>query len=68
MSKTTVEIDEKLLGRARRAIGARTIRETLEAGLRALIARTERELLRRELGTYDLALTAEKLERSRRGR
>lgn len=68
MSKTTVELDDRLLDRARRAIRARTMRETLEAGLRALVAQSEREALRRELGTYRLNLTPKLLSRLRRGR
>ncbi len=68
MAKTTVELDENLLDRARRAVGARTMRETLEAGLRALVAQAEREKLRQELGTFDLAMTPASLRRARRGR
>ena len=68
MAKTTVELDGKLLERARRAVGARTMRETLEAGLRALVAQAEREKLRRDLGTFDLAVTPAGLLRARRAR
>ena len=68
MSKTTVELDEKLLERARRAVGARTMRETIEAGLRALVAHARREKLRQELGTFDLDLTLDELLRDRRAR
>lgn len=68
MTKTTVELDEKLLERARRAVGASTMRETLEAGLRSLVAHAEREKLRLELGTFDLALTPAGLRRDRRAR
>ena len=63
MGKTTVLIDEKLLRDAMESIGAKTKRQTIEAGLRHLIRRREREALRRELGTYDLDLDLETLER-----
>jgi Arc/MetJ family transcription regulator len=68
MSKTTVDLDERLLERARKAIGARTMRETLDAALRSLIGHAETEQLRRELGTFDLDLSHDALMRSRRGR
>lgn len=63
--KTTVVIDEKLLDEAVRAIGAKSKREAIEAGLRELVKRTHREALRRELGTFDLDLTLEDLGRLR---
>ena len=65
MQKTTVIIDEKLLSEAIRAIGARTKKEAIEAGLRSLIQQHNRESLRKELGTYDIDLTMEELERLR---
>ena len=68
MGKTTVELDDRLLERARKAIGARTMRETLDAALHSLIGRAETERLRRELGTFDLDVTYDALLRSRRGR
>ena len=65
MGKTTVLIDEKLLVEAVQAIGARTKREAIEAGLRSLIQRQNREALRKELGTFDIDLTLGELERMR---
>jgi len=65
MRKTTVMIDEKLLEEAVQAIGARTKKEAIEAGLRSLIQRHNREALRKELGTFDMDLTLEELERLR---
>jgi len=65
MRKTTVMIDEKLLEEAVKAIGARTKKEAIEAGLRSLIQRHNREALRKELGTFDIDLTLEELERLR---
>ena len=65
MGKTTVFIDEKLLQEAMVKIGAKTKKQTIEAGLRELIRHNEREALRRELGTYDLDLDLETLKRLR---
>ncbi len=63
MKKTTVLIDENLLQNAIKAIGARTKKEAIEAGLRSLVQRHNRELLRKELGTFDMDLTIDELER-----
>jgi Arc/MetJ family transcription regulator len=65
MKKTTVLIDENLLQNAIKAIGARTKKEAIEAGLRSLVQRHNRELLRKELGTFDMDLTIDELERLR---
>ena len=65
MGKTTVFIDERLLREAMEKIGAKTKRQAIEAGLRELIHHREREALRKELGTYDLDLDLETLERLR---
>ena len=67
MGKTTVVIDEKLLQDAMQTIGARTKKQAIEAGLRQLIQQKGREALRAELGTYDLDLDLETLERQRDG-
>jgi len=65
MGKTTVFIDEELLKAAAEAIGARTKKEVIEAGLLSLVRRHNREQLRNELGTFDIDLTVEELERLR---
>jgi Arc/MetJ family transcription regulator len=65
MQKTTVVINEKLLKAAIHAIGAKTKREAIEAGLASLVRHSNRESLRKELGTYDLDLSLEELEKSR---
>jgi Arc/MetJ family transcription regulator len=43
MRKTTILIDENLLAEAIQIIGARTKKEAIEAGLRSLIERHNRE-------------------------
>jgi Arc/MetJ family transcription regulator len=62
--KTTVKIDEALLAEAIKATGAKTQREAIEAGLRYLVRRKNREALRKELGTFDIDLSLEELERA----
>jgi len=65
MKKTTVLIDERLLKQAMQAIGARTKREAIKAGLEVLVRRHHRESLQKELGTFDLDLNLEELDRLR---
>ncbi len=66
MHKTTVEIDEQLLERAIKISGAKSKRMAIENGLRELIRSINREKLKKELGTFDLDLTAEELETLRK--
>ena len=65
MAKTTVVIDDELLDEALKASGAKTKKEVIAAGLRELVRRQNLEALRRELGTFDIALSPEELERLR---
>jgi Arc/MetJ family transcription regulator len=65
MKKTTVFIDELLLQQAMDAIGAKTKREAIKAGLEVLVRRFHRESLQKELGTFDLDLNLEELDRLR---
>ena len=65
MKKTTVLIDERLLKQAMQAVGAKTKREAIKAGLEVLVRRYHRESLQKELGTYDLDLNLEELDRLR---
>ena len=62
MKKTTVLIDERLLTEAMKAIGARTKKEAIRAGLEALVKHQHRESLQKELGTFDIDLNLEELE------
>lgn len=63
--KTTVIIDEDLLSQAMKATGVKTKRETIEIGLRELVRKSNMAALRQELGTFDLELSPEELERLR---
>lgn len=63
--RRTVVIDDKLLDEARRVLGAKGVRDTVETGLKEAIRRHRLEELRRSLGKVDLDLTPEELERLR---
>jgi len=65
MVKTTVMISEDLLQEAMKAAGKSTKRETIEAALKELVRQKNIEALRQELGTFDLAISLEILERLR---
>jgi hypothetical protein len=47
------------------AIGARTKREAIRAGLEALVKHHHRESLQKELGTFEIDLNLAELERLR---
>ncbi|MCL4386571.1 MAG: type II toxin-antitoxin system VapB family antitoxin [Actinobacteria bacterium] len=66
MGKTTVIIDDKLLKAAIEVTNAKSKREVIEKGLIELVHRKNIEALRRELGTFDLDLTLEKLNEIRK--
>lgn len=65
MKKTTVLINERLLEQAMQATGAKTKKEAIKAGLETLVRHYHRESLQKELGTYDLDLNLEELDRLR---
>ena len=65
MKKTTVLIDEQLLKEAMEAVGAKTKKEAIRAGLEALVRYHHRESLQKELGTFELDLGLEELEKLR---
>jgi Arc/MetJ family transcription regulator len=66
MKKTTVWIDEILLQKAMEATGAKSKKETIEAGLQSLVRMMNREALRKELGTFEINLTLSELDELRR--
>jgi Arc/MetJ family transcription regulator len=65
--KTTVEIDDDLIREAMKTLKVRTKREAIEAGLREVVRRKNLSALRKELGTFDLDLDLDELERLRGG-
>lgn len=63
--KTTVVLNDNLLREAIHAIHAKSKKEAIEAGLRELVRKKNREALRSELGTYDIAISLKELEKLR---
>jgi len=68
MGKTTVFVDETLIEEALKASNLKTKREVIELGLRELVSKKNRELLRQELGTFDIDLSLDELKRRRAGK
>jgi Arc/MetJ family transcription regulator len=66
--KTTVEIDDELIMEAMKAVKVKTKREAIEIGLRELVRRKNLAALRKELGTFDLDLDLDELEKRRSDR
>lgn len=65
MAKTTVIIDDELLDEAMKVTGAKTKRQVIATGLRELIHKRNLEAFRQELGTFDLSLSIEELQKLR---
>jgi Arc/MetJ family transcription regulator len=65
MGKITVFIDDQLIENALRATKSKTKREVIERGLRELLRKNSQEMLKRELGTFDIDLTLDRLEKKR---
>lgn len=65
MGKTTVVIDETLINEVIRITNLKTKKEVIEKGLRELLRIKNRELLRQELGTFDIDLSLEELKNKR---
>ena len=65
MGRTTVIIDDKLLENALKVTKLRTKRAVIEEGLRELVRKKNRELLRKELGTFDISLSLQELNKIR---
>ena len=57
MKKTTVFVDEALIELALKASKLRTKKQVIEAGLKELVRKKNQELLRRELGSFDIDLS-----------
>jgi Arc/MetJ family transcription regulator len=65
MGKTTVFIDDILINEALKVTNLKTKKEVIEAGLRELVRKRNRELLRQELGSFDIDLSLEELKKRR---
>ena len=68
MKKTTVFVDEVLIELALKASKLRTKKQVIEAGLKELVRKKNRDLLRGELGTFDIDLSLDELKKRRAGR
>ena len=68
MGKTTVFVDETLIELALRASKLKTKKEVIEAGLKELVRKKNRDLLREELGSFDIDLSLGELKRRRAGK
>ena len=66
--KTTVDIDSELLEAAKKALGTKTARGTIDASLRASVRRRQLQELADSLGKVPLEMTPEQLRRQRRKR
>jgi Arc/MetJ family transcription regulator len=58
-------VDDRLLEEARQALGTRSIRATVDAGLRELVRAHRLRAFRDALGTIELDLTLDELARLR---
>ncbi len=65
MSKTTVFIDDILIKDALKVTNLKTKKDVIEAGLRELVRKRNRQLLRQELGSFDIDLSLEELKKRR---
>lgn len=65
MGKTTVFIDDTLINDALKVSNLKTKKDVIEAGLRELVMKKKRELLRQELGSFDIDLSLEELKKRR---
>lgn len=65
MKRTTVVLDKKLVQRAMKISGARTMHEAIESGLHELIRSRARSTLRQHLGSIELTLDLKELLRRR---
>ena len=66
--KTTLDVDEVLVAKAKEILGTRTLKDTVEHSLRAVVRQKALEGLADAAGTVALDLTVEKLRRQRRKR
>lgn len=66
MSRTTLKIDPALVDHAMKLSGVKTKTDVINLALDEFVRRRERELLRGELGSFDLTISPEELRQLRR--
>jgi Arc/MetJ family transcription regulator len=65
--KTTFEVDEQLLNKAKQILGAGTIRETVERSLQAVVRQALNDLAD-SFGSFEFDVTLEDQRKQRRAR
>ncbi len=65
MGRTTVIIDDELINQALKVTKLKTKKKVIEEGLKELIRKKNKEMLVKELGTFDIDLTYEDLMKQR---
>jgi len=63
--KTTLEIDEDLLNKAKQILGAHTIREAVQKSLQAVVRQKGLQELADSLGTFEFDMTRDDLKQAR---
>jgi predicted RNA binding protein with dsRBD fold (UPF0201 family) len=66
--KTSVEVDEKLLGRVKHLLGTETIRDTIRKSFEVVVRQKALEESARLMGKIDVDLTPEQIRAQRRTR
>lgn len=64
--KTTLDLDQELVEEAMNLSGEKTMKSTVEAALKELVAKKRREGLMRLIGKMDLTLTPKSLAEMRK--
>ncbi|MCL5276336.1 MAG: type II toxin-antitoxin system VapB family antitoxin [Deltaproteobacteria bacterium] len=65
MAKTTVEIDERLLREAREITHLKTKKAIIERGIRELLRMNTQKILKQELGSFEIELSLDELNKRR---
>ncbi len=68
MKKTIVFVGEAFIELALKASKLRTKKEVIETGLKELVRKKNQDLLRRELGSFDIDLFLDELKKRRAGK
>lgn len=66
--KTTLDIDKELVDEAKSILGTRTLRETVERSLRAVVRQNALDRVADSAGSIDLDLTVAQLKKQRKRR
>ncbi len=66
--KTSVEVDEKLLGRVKHLLGTKTIRDTIRESFEVVVRQKALEESACLMGKIDVDLTPEQIRTQRRAR